>query len=139
MEKLHRDNLTELVNKRIEMKKNDITKEEYNDFFTYLENILNSYLYEVDPRFVIYGRRNFLHQEYNSFLNNNNYLDALKNLEEYICDYTSFLTPADVPEYETRNFHDILKANDDYFKDGIICLQEKNIIIEMINEFRKHI
>ena len=34
MEKLHRDNLTELVNKRIEMKKNDITKEEYNDFFT---------------------------------------------------------------------------------------------------------
>ena len=68
MEKLQRDNLVELFNKRIEMKQNDITNEEYNNFLTYLENILNSYLYEIDPRFVIYGRRNFLHQEYNSFL-----------------------------------------------------------------------
>lgn len=136
MEKLKRDSLIKILDERIEMKKNDITTEEYLNFFNTLENEINNHLFEVDNRFVTYGRRNFLLQEFSDYLNNNNYLGALKNLEEYMRDYTSFLTPADLPQEETRRFHDVLKDNDDYFRDGIICLQEKNIISKMINDFK---
>ena len=139
MEKLKRDNLIKIRDTYIEMKKENISTEEYINYFNTIENEMNNHLFENDNRFVTYGRRDFLKQEFNRFLNSNNYLDALINLEEYMCDYTSFLTPADIPQEETRKFHDVLKDNDDYFRDGIVCLQEKNKIIEMIQEFKKHL
>ena len=42
------------------------------------------------------------------------------------------ITPSSVPNVE--NFKDILLANDQYYKDGIICKQEKDILLGMINE-----
>lgn len=139
MEKLKRENLIKINDKHVEIKKENISTEEYINYFNIIENEINNHLFEFDDRFTTYGRRDFLQQEFNNFLNNNNYINALINLQEYMCCYTSFLTPADILQEETRKFHDVLKDNDDYLKDGIICLQEKNIIIDMINEFRKSI
>lgn len=139
MEKLKRENLIKINDKHVEIKKENISTEEYINYFNIIENEINNHLFEFDDRFTTYGRRYFLQREFNNFLNNNNYINAMINLQEYMCCYTSFLTPADIPQEETRKFHDVLKDNDDYLKDGIICLQEKNIIIDMINEFRKSI
>lgn len=139
MEKFKRETLIKIRDTQKEMKKENITTEEYTNYFNIIENEMNNHLFEIDNRFVTYGRRDFLQQQFNKFLDDNNYLDALINLQEYMCDYTSFLTPKDIPHEETREFHDVLKDNDDYFRDGIICLQEKNKIIEMIQEFKKHL
>lgn len=139
MEKLKRETLIKIRDNKNEMKKENITSEEYINYFDTIENEINNHLFEFDNRFVTYGRRDFLQKEFNQYLRNNEYRNALMNLQEYMCDYTSFLTPADIPQRETRNFHDILKDSDNYFKDGIICLQEKNIIIDMITEFKKFI
>ena len=139
MKKLKRENLIKIRDNRNEMKKENITTEEYINYFNAIENEMKNHLFEIDNRFVTYGRRNFLQKEFNKFLNNNDYRNALMNLQEYMCDYTSFLTLADIPQGETREFHSILKDNDDYFKDGIVCLQEKDIIIDMINKFKKSI
>lgn len=139
MEKLKRENLINIKDTQIEIKKENVTKEEYINYFNIIENEISNHLFEIDNRFSTYGRRDFLRQEFNKHLNKNDYVDALINLQEYMCDYTSFLTPADIPQEETRKFHDVLKDNDDYFRDGFICLQEKNIIIDMINQFKKFI
>lgn len=123
---------------RKEMKKSNVEMEKYKNLLNDLKTEINNHLLEVDNRFVTYGRRNFLKQQFEDYLNNNSYTDAFMNLEEYILGYTSFLTPGDIPPEENRKFRDVLMDNDNYFKDGIICLQEKNIIIEMINEFRNY-
>lgn len=138
MKKLRREDLVKILNERKEMKKSNVEIEEYKNLLNDLETEINNHLFEVDNRFVTYGRRNFLKQQFEDYLNNNNYTDAFINLEEYILGYTSFLTPGDIPQEENRKFRDVLSDNDNYFEDGIICLQEKNIIIEMINEFRNH-
>lgn len=139
MKKLKRDKLIKIRDIKNQMKHENIPINEYINYFDAIENEINNHIFEIDNRFVTYGRRDFLQKEFEKYLNNNDYLNALINLQEYMCDYTSFLTPADIPKGEKRNFHDILKDNDDYFKDGIICLQEKNIIIDMISVFKKFI
>lgn len=138
VKKLRREDLVKILNERKEVKKGNVEIEEYKNFLNDLEAEINNHLFEIDNRFVTYGRRNFLKQQFEYYLNNNKYFDAFINLEEYILGYTSFLTLSDIPQEETRKFHDVLSDNDDYFKDGIICLQEKNIIIEMISEFKDH-
>ncbi len=60
-----------------------------------------------------------------------NRLWAFWDLADYIRG-DRHITPSCVPNGES--FKDILLANDQYYKDGFICKQEKDILLEMINE-----
>ena len=139
-----------------EMNKYEIFKipnELYLDYFEKLEKLLNSNTLEDDDRFVTYGRLDFLKQELPQRLKDENLkyedlksvwgknkwdnrLGAFWNLYDYIRG-DRYISPAHVPE--GKSFKDILLVNDQYYKDGFICKQESDILLEMINEIKSFI
>ena len=60
-------------------------------------------------------------------------------LEEYIKAESSFFNPSELPSELRKNFHNILMEHNRYNKLGIICEEEKNILLDMINEFKDKI
>ena len=65
------------------------------------------------------------------------YFNALINLDEYIRAESSFFNPSQVPEDKRKNFHKLLTSHDEYNKSNMICFEEKEILLQMINEFKK--
>lgn len=120
------------------IKPSDITNENYLKYLNLLKETLLSKEYEQDKRFVTYGRRDFLRQEMTDRLNQKVYtginykLEAFFDLEDYIRNNTwiSLVSLANVD-----NPSEIIKQDGEYKKDGIICIEEKTILLEMINEF----
>lgn len=130
-----------------------IPNELYLDYFEKLEKLLNSNTLEEDDRFVTYGRLDFLKQELPQRLKDENLkyedlksvwgknkwdnrLGAFWDLYDYIRG-DRYISPAYVPE--GKSFKDILLAKDQYYKDGFICKQESDILLEMINEIKSFI
>lgn len=118
------------------------SNEDYRTLMNTLEEEINKYAYYDDRRFVTYGRRDFLYQEFKDYLNDkkqntkNKYFNALINLEEFIKADSSFFNPSQLPTELRKDFHKLLKDHDDYNKLSIICTKEKDIIMEMIQEFK---
>lgn len=156
-DKLERKTLEKITEDFIsEMNKYEIFKipnELYLDYFEKLEKLLNSNTLEEDDRFVTYGRLDFLKQELPQRLKDENLkyedlksvwgknkwdnrLGAFWDLYDYIKG-DRYISPAHVPE--GKSFKDILLANDQYYKDGFICKQESDILLEMINEIKSFI
>lgn len=156
-DKLERKTLEKITEDFIsEMNKYEIFKipnELYLDYFEKLEKLLNSNTLEEDNRFVTYGRLDFLKQELPQRLKDENLkyedlksvwgknkwdnrLGAFWDLYDYIRG-DRYISPAHVPE--GKSFKDILLANDQYYKDGFICKQESDILLEMINEIKSFI
>ena len=156
-DKLERKTLEKITEDFIsEMNKYEIFKipnELYLDYFEKLEKLLNSNTLEEDDRFVTYGRLDFLKQELPQRLKDENLkyedlksvwgknkwdnrLGAFWDLYDYIKG-DRYISPAHVPE--GKSFKDILFANDQYYKDGFICKQESDILLEMINEIKSFI
>ena len=130
-----------------------IPNELYLNYFEKLEKLLNSNTLEEDDRFVTYGRLDFLKQELLQRLKDENLkyedlksvwgknkwdnrLGAFWDLYDYIRG-DRYISSAHVPE--GKSFKDILLANDQYYKDGFICKQESDILLEMINEMKSFI
>lgn len=115
---------------------------EYIAFIDGLNEIITSHEYELDERFVTYGRRDFLRQEFSDYLNEKTYCgrgkynDAFVNLAEYYTGNT-WVNISSIPE--GFDFHKVYNADNEYKKEGIICRQEIEIIKEMIQEFREHL
>lgn len=101
-------------------------------FLSFIKKTLNNYSYKKDSRFVTYGRLDFLEKEMYELLEKDDVFRALINLEEYVRGTSHMFQPNQVPQNE--NYHNLLKNYDDYYKDGIICEEEKNKIIELINK-----
>ncbi len=156
-DKLERKTLKKITEDFIsEMNKYEIFKipnELYLDYFEKLEKLLNSNTLEEDDRFVTYGRLDFLKQELSQRLKDKNLkyedlksiwgknkwdnrLGAFWDLYDYISG-DRYISSAHVPE--GKSFKDILLANDQYYKDGFICKQESDILLEMINEIKSFI
>ena len=156
-DKLERKTLEKITEDFIsEMNKYEIFKipnELYLDYFEKLQKLLNSNTLEEDDRFVTYGRLDFLKQELPQRLKDENLkyedlksvwgknkwdnrLGAFWDLYDYIKG-DKYISPAHVPE--GKSFKDILLANDQYYKDGFICKQESDILLEMINKIKSFI
>ena len=103
-----------------------------------ISNKLLSKNYVSDKRFVTYCRRDFLKQEMTdrlkqkSFTSINYKLEAFYDLEDYIKNDT-WISKGSIPT--SKDADSIIKNNDSYKNDGEICEEEKNILVEMINEF----
>lgn len=95
--------------------------------------------YYEDYNFFTCGRRDALKKEFYSFFKDQDMLDkginfvyyfAFKNLTEYIeCDVW----------VNKRYGQEVVEKSEQYKNKGIICEQEKDIILEIISEFEKRI
>lgn len=140
---LKRQNLVNIIEKKD--KKKNFDKEEFLTYLNVLEEEMNKHSYKSDNRFISYGRREFLRKELTERLNLakqandiNKYLDALADLEEYI--YTqNHIWISTIPDNIKVDFRKLDKTNTEYYNSGIICKEEKEIIIDMINEFKQEL
>ena len=139
---LNRIDLIDIINKfhkdTNDMKEIDIPDNIFIKYLKLLKEKLLSKDYESDKRFVTYCRRDFLRNEMSEMLKQtdlstkNPKMMAFYDLEDYIKNDT-WISKGSIPNFE--NFEDIIRNNDEYKNDGKICLEEKNILIEMIDEF----
>ena len=121
--------------------KND-NPEEYISFLEGLYNIIIKYDYEQDDRFVLFGRREFLKNGFNDYLNDTEFSVRGKFNDAYI-DFTDFLlgnTWIDLAYIPTNlDVDTVLKNDDNYKDDGNICKQEIDVIKEMLLTFKGHL
>ena len=154
MNKLKRDELVHITN---DFKKNidsydafDIPDNMYLDYMSKLQNALLSHSCIYDKRFVTYGRLDFLKEEFTKRLNDetlkikkinfqnqdDNRLSAFWDLQDYITG-DRHISMINVPS--GIDFHQLVRLNNEYYKDGIICLQERDILLNMIREMQDYI
>ena len=108
-----------------------------------LEKELKNKKLSNDDRFFTYCRREFLRKEFTDKLNkdnikmNNDYLlDAYFNLFDYISNDT-WISLSSIPN--SISAQDVIKKDEEYKKSGVICLQEKEILLDMIHELNEAI
>ncbi len=152
-----------LFNKKL--KRKDIAKKFYgyhsknninnkNAAINYLNDIinyLNNYTYESNNDFLMLGRKKFVYDEVMDILNGNKKVNdsiyfVLGSLEEFICNNNQvYASDVDKSKWKNekimdgKNYAEIRDKNDNYIKNGYICLEEKNIIIDMINKIKSKI
>lgn len=117
----------------------------YLDYFEQIKKLFTNHKFDEDYRFFTCGRLDFLKNELTERLNDTNLekedlnwkdkwdnrLGAFWDLYDYIRGDRHF-TPADIPD--GMNYRDMLIMNNKYYEDGYVCKQEKDILLEMINE-----
>lgn len=147
--KLKRNKLEEIMHQFIDdTNKFEIFKipdQLYLDYFEQLKKLFDNHKFDEDDRFITCGRLDFLKNDLIEKLNDkklekedpnwkdkcDNRLGAFLDLYDYIRGDRHF-TPDNMSH--GMNFRDMLIINDQYYKDGYICKQEKDILLEMINE-----
>ena len=113
--------------------------QEYESLLDGLVDIISKHEYEEDNRFVTYGRRDFLRKEFTKYLNEETFSgrgkfnDAFVDLADYYSGDT-WISSTSVPK--ELDLVKIRKEDSEYREEGIICKQEKEIILEMIEEYR---
>lgn len=144
--KLKRKKLLSIIEEWKSEYKNKIDSNSYLKLLNKLEEEINKHLYESDYRFTTYGRRDFIFQEFLDILNDkvntgpiNKFASAFVNLEEYIHGWNHIGGISDIPKTEKRTIHEIDKQEFEYYKSGIVCDEEKNVLLKMINEFKANL
>ena len=137
---------SELINyEELWLKKHQNVKDnpiEYTSFLDGLYELITNHDYESDERFVTYGRREFLRQEFSDYLNERTYCGRGKYNDAFV-DITDFysgnswISMSSVPQ--ELDFRKINNADIEYKKDGIVCKQEADIILDMLKEFKEHL
>lgn len=118
--------------------KNHITdKKQALEFINSIISELSNYSFNSDDNFVLLGRKKFIYDEINDILNGTKKVDnplyfVLGSLEEFICN-NNFLHISDAENWE-KGWKDLKNRNDIYSLKNIICLEEKNVIEEIINK-----
>ena len=145
--KLRRENLVKItddfVKKTNEYSIFEIPNELYLDYFNQITDLLNQNGFETDNRFVTYGRLEFLREELVERLKDEklknpdpNWKDKWDNRLGAFWDLSDFIrgdrhiAPHHIPQ--ELKFSEVLVANDNYYKDGIICKEERDILLDMI-------
>ncbi len=114
---------------------------------TYLDeiiNYLNKYKYksnkDYDKIISMDSRKKFIYQEVIDILNKSKKVEdpiyfVLGSLEEYMCN-NCFVQHLNIDDKEFTKYRNL---NDDYIKNGYMCLEEKNYIMSMIKEIKERI
>lgn len=130
--KLERKELVKIIEEQnIDTRKNRLML--YIDILNNLEKLLLKYDYDKDPRFVTFCRRDFLLEELEKSLKTKDFDIAFNDIADYVRNDT-WISIGSVPkEY---NFKVVLKMDEEYKKAGIICEQEKDILLDMLRKFK---
>lgn len=121
-----------------------LTIEEISNLLSQLKQEISKYNFVVDNNFIMNGRRTCLKDMiYERFNNSNNRYE--ENIKESLFNLWEFISD----EYDgnllmiSRELNIPIKELDDmcekYRKKNIICLQEKDVIIDIINKIESYI
>lgn len=115
-------------------------KEQALDFLNELVLDLNKYEYPSNNDFVFGGRKKFTYDEIFDILDgkqkeSNPLYFVLGSLEEFISNNNHI----SMGEYDGKDFAEIRDKNDRYISTGIICLEEKNCIDNIINKIKEYL
>ncbi len=100
-----------------------------------MQNLIENYKYEKDDRFYTFGRRNIVIKEFNNNILEKNINDAYGNLQDIInCDDFLPINVRDEIINKGLDYNKIQNDMNNYKNEGFICLQEKDIIMDMINK-----
>ena len=123
-------------------KSNYDTDKYVKEFLKIIKSYFDDSIFEPDEDFVFCGRKKFLYDEFNEYLDDN--LDykvdnqirlATGNLFEFILN-SNFVYFKDGDAWE-KGWNDLRERNDNYTKKGYICLQEKEYIEKMMDRLYK--
>lgn len=121
-----------------------MTMPEIKSLLEYLENELSKYEFDADKNFIMNNRRKGLKREIEERLQKNNgnineiISESLFNFWEFVGDEYPGNILSDVQELgiSIKEFDAMDKA---YRDKGIICIQERDAILEMIKTIKNHI
>ena len=121
-----------------------LTMPEIKELLEALETKISKHKYTIDKNFLMDGRRSFLKSNIEKrFLKGNKYteediLESLFNFWEFVNNEYHVITPDALHRYNlTREKMDSMCMK--YTKKEIICLQEKDAILEMIQTIKNYI
>ncbi len=115
-----------------------LSGKDYQILFYKLTNVINKHKYTSDIKFNSKGRRDFLKNEIVDYLKDGKYKDALGDFREYIYDQSynyRYISDFDSLE-ESRKAQEY---NQEYANKGLICKEDKEIILEIIYLFRYYL
>ena len=104
-----------------------------NEYLELMEKIINKSKFIKDENYLYGGRRKFLYEEFLLYVELKQYKKAFKNLIE--------LTLKNINGYnnESSEQEKYEKIDKEYINSGIISLEEKDLIINMINTLKQSI
>ena len=142
--RLQRVKLVDMITNWYRQNENVVDNKKYLQFLNSLEDEINKHSFKKDNKFVTYGKRESLRQEFSDILIGKKehfkgkYMGALLCIQEYIND-GNFIAPHHIPENKRTDFKKIYQEDIEYYNLGIICEEEKDIIMNMINYLKKYI
>ena len=111
-----------------------------------MEEIINNSEFESDDRFHVYGRRKFLIEEFDEKINEKgnarSYIDAYYDISDFINFKIYSAMTGEEREQILQSGLTIEETEQDlkaYLEEGIICLEEKDIIFDMIKRLKKEL
>ena len=115
-------------------------KEQALDFLNELVLDLNKYEYPSNNDFVFGGRKKFTYDEIFDILDGKQKESkplyfVLGLLDEFISNNNHI----SMGEYDGKDFTEIRDKNDRYISTGVICLEEKNCIDNIINKIKDYL
>ena len=135
---LYRKDLLNLINTNKILEKK-ITSREISEMFSHIREIFMQNVFKIDEKFKMKSLRNQQKEKIEKILldNNNNIEDTVKDAMLLFLEYLN----ADNKEQENND-------EKEYLKKGVICQQEKDIILDLMkkienymngHEFKKHL
>lgn len=121
-----------------------MTMPEIKELLEYLENKISEYDFDTDKNFVMNSRRKGLKSKIEEQLLKNDkniselILESLFNFWEFVNDeyFGNFISISRELELSIK---ELTNMDNEYRKKGIICIQEKEVILEMIQIIKNYI
>ncbi len=118
--------------------------DEIKEMLEYLKNEISKYEFDTDKNFIMNSRRKKLKSKIDSRLlkseGNMNELvsESLFNFLEFVSDeyFGDFIS---ISRELGLSVQELTKMDDEYRKNGIICIQERDIILEIIQVIKNYI
>lgn len=117
--------------------------QEIKDLLQFLENEISNCIFEIDENFIMNSRRKVLKDNIMDRLNKSeivleDVLESLFNFWEFIQDeYSGDLII--ISKELNKSVQELVVMDEKYRSKGIICEQEKQVIMEIINILKKAI
>ena len=140
---LKRENFIKLVDSEKIWSKT-MTLSEVKELLDFLEMEISKYNYESDRNFLMDGRRNGLktfieERVLDSKENiNENVLESLFNFWEFV-NNEYYVISGETIDKLNMSPEELDNMCSEYTKKGIICLEEKNVILDMIQMIKKQL
>lgn len=121
-----------------------MTIDEVLELFEYLENSISKYEFETDKNFIMNSRRKGLKLKIEERLlkydenTDDVILESLFNFWEFVSD-EYFGNFTSISNELGLSIEELTNRDNEYRKKGIICIQERDIILDIIREIKCYI